>query len=259
MGVNNNDSALSKPQRAPEAIVAFYVTQELGLPTIIQGLGHTVMAIDFLGPSGSPIQKKALKVTFPVETSTEQPLGLIAFGTDPRCHFILPASDASEVHCKVWAQLNSGSDVWVIEDFSKLGTQVRDEQSLRSGKPELVHGRRRASKGLRTIMIGSCTFSFLAPVSKSEIRDREDWFRCNPPIAVTKAMLDGQLGNDRYDLCRMSLNPIGKGAYGEVYKYMEKNTALLVAIKEQCPKNEDQKRMAIKEINFMKRLHHVSF
>ena len=258
MGRKKDGNTLPEAQRVPESIVVFYITQEVGLPTTIQGLGHTVMTIDVLGPSGSPVQKTALKVAFPVEQSTEGPLGLVAFGTDPRCHVILHPSDASEVHCKIWAQLNSGPDVWIIEDSSTLGTQVQDEGSLQSGKAELVHGRRQASKGLQTITIGSSTFSFLAPVIESELREREEWFRCHPPIAVTKAMLDQQMGNDTYDLCRMSLNPIGEGTYGKVYKYMERNTALFIAIKEQRPRNNEQKKMVLKEINFMNTLRHVS-
>lgn len=258
MGVQKDGSALLEPQKVPESIVVFYVTQEVGLPTTIRGLDHTVVTITVRGPSGSLIQKNALKVTFPVQQSTEHPVGLVAFGTDPRCHFVLHASDASDVHCKIWAQLNSGPDVWIIEDSSIHGTQVQDEASLQSGKVETIHGRRQASKGLQSITIGSSTFCFLAPVSKSELRDREDWFRCNPPIPVTKAMLDRQVGKERYDLCRMGLKPIGEGTYGKVYKYMEKNTALLIAVKEQRTTNEETKRMVMKEINFMKTLRHVS-
>lgn len=118
MGEEKNGGATPRPKVAPESIVAFYITQEEGFPSSIQGLGQTVVVIDVRGPSGSPMQKHALKVTFPIKQSIEQPVGLVAFGSDHRCHFVLPASDASEVHCKVWAQLNSGPDVWIIEDSS---------------------------------------------------------------------------------------------------------------------------------------------
>lgn len=258
MGVKKNGSALLEPQRAPESIVVFYVTQEVGLPTIIQGLNHTVVTITVRGPSGSPVQNNALRVAFPVQQSTEHPVGLVAFGSDPRCHFILDASDACEVHCKVWAQLNSGPDVWIIEDSSALGTQFHDEETVHSGQAKTVHGRRQASKGLRSITIGSSTFGFRSPISNVELRDRDEWFRCNPPIPVSKAMLDQQVREDEYDICRMSSKPIGEGGNGKVYKFMEKNTALLFAVKAEQTTDKKHEAIIWKEVNFMKRLRHVS-
>ena len=203
------------------------------------------------------MQKPALKVTFPAKQSVNEPEGLVAFGSDHRCHFVLSANDASEVHCKVWAQLNSGPDVWIIEDSSTHGTQVLDEENLHSGKTKIVHGRRQASKGLQTITINSSKFYFRPPISNVELRECEDWFRCNPPIPVTKAMLDRQVCNNGYDLCRMDLNPVGEGGNAKVYRYMEKNTALFIAIKEEQTKSKEHKAMVMKEIDFMKSLHHV--
>ena len=258
MSEKRNGSALPEPQRPPESIVVFYVTQDAGRPAIIQGLGHAVTAIDVLGPSGPPIQQNALKVTFPSTKTIENPVGLVAFGSDPRCHFLLRASDACKVHCKVWAQLNSGPDVWIIEDSSTLGTQVQDHENPCNGIVKTVHGRRQASKGLQSIRIGSSTFSFHAPISNVELQGREGWFRHNPPVPVTKSMLDRQVGEDAYDLCRMDLKPIGEGGNAKVYRYMEKNTALLIAIKEEETQTEKHKRLVMKEINLMKMLRHVS-
>ena len=257
MGDKKNGSALER-QGPPESIVAFYITQEDGLPTSVQGFGHTAMAINVLGPSQVPIKQNALKVTFPINQSTEEPLGLVAFGSDPRCHFRLLASDACHVHCKVWAQLNSGPDVWIIEDSSVSGTQILDKENPENGIIKTVRGRRQASIGLQSIKIGSCTFVFRAPVDKLELRNREEWFRCHPPVPLTKAMIDRQLSGCAYDLCRMEKDPIGEGGNAKVYKFMENNTALLVAIKEEETKNQEHKRMVMKEINFMKALRHVS-
>ena len=257
MGGEKNGGTVPAPERAPESIVAFYITQESGLPSKIQGLGQTVVAINVRDPSGSPMQKPALKVTFPPKQSVDEPVGLVAFGSDHRCHFVLPANDASEVHCKVWAQLNSGPDVWIIEDSSTHGTQVTDEENLHSGKTKIIHGRRQASKGLQTITIHCSKFYFRPPISNVELRERKDWFRCNPPIPVTKAMLDRQVCNNGYDLCRMDLGPVGEGGNAKVYRYMEKNTALFIAIKEEQTKSKEHKAMILKEINFMKSLHHV--
>lgn len=257
MGEKKNGSPL-EPQGPPESIVAFYITQEDGLPTSVQGFGHTVMAINVLGPSRTPTKQNALKVTFPINQSTEEPLGLVAFGSDPRCHFRLHPSDACRVHCKVWAQLNSGPDVWIIEDSSVSGTQILDNENRQNGVIKIVRGRRQASIGLQSIKIGSCTFVFRAPVDKLELRNREEWFGCHPPVPLTKAMIDRQLNGCAYDLCRMEMDPIGEGGNAKVYKFMEKNTALFVAVKEKETKTQEEKRMFIREINFMKTLRHVS-
>ena len=256
MSRKKNGHALPIPGKVPESIVVFYVTQKAGLPSIIQALDHTVVAIDVLGPLGVPIQKNALKVAFPIKESTKHPVGLIAFGTDPRCHFVL--HEASKVHCKIWAQLNSGPNVYIVDDSSTLGTQFQDGETPRGGQTKTVHGRRQASQGLRSITIGSSTFEFLSPISNVELRDREEWFRCNPPIPVTKAMLDQQLDKDEYDLCRMSLQPIGEGGNGKVYKFMEKHTALCFAVKKEKTRSKRHEAMVWKEISFMKQLRHVS-
>ena len=248
--------ASARTETALGPIVASYITQDAGLPSRIQGLDQTVVVINVRGPTGLPIQTSALKITFSSKQSIAHPVGLVAFGSNHLCLFVLSASDASEVHCKVWAQLNSGPDVWIIEDNSTHGTQVQDEESLQSGKIKIVHGRRQASKGLQSIKIASSTFHFRTPISKLELRERECWFRCNPPIPVTKVMLDRQVRGDGYDLCRMNL--IGEGGNAKVYRYMEKHTALYVAIKEEKTKTKRHVAMVMKEISLMKNMSHVS-
>ena len=258
MNKTKDGGAFPNPQTAPEAIVVFYIIQKAGRPSSIQGLDHTLMAINVLGPSGLPIQKMALKVSFPVKETNKNPVGLVAFGSDPRCHFVLHASDASKVHCKIWAQLNSGLDVCIIDDTSTVGTQFQDGENPPGSQAKTVHGRRQASIGLRSITIGSSTFEFLSPISNVELRVREEWFRCHPPIPVTKAMLDQQVGKDKYDLCRVSSNPIGEGGNGKVYKFMEKNTALFFAVKQEQTTSKEHNARVWKEISFMKQLRHVS-
>ena len=258
MSKRKNGGALPESQRLPETIVVFYITQEAGPPSTIQGLDHTVTTVDVIGPSGLPTKTNALKVTFPIRNSTKHPVGLVVFGSDPRCHFVLHSSDASKVHCKIWAQLNSGPDVCIIEDCSTLGTQFEDGETLKSGHTKTVQGRRQASQGLQSITIGSSTFAFLTSISNVELRDRTEWFRCNPPIPVTTAMLDQQLGKDKYELCPMSSEPFKEGGNGDVYKYVEKNTALFFAVKKEKTRDKGHEGNVWREINFMKTLRHVS-
>ncbi|KAM0797742.1 kinase-like domain-containing protein, partial [Usnea florida] len=55
----------------------------------------------------------------------------------------------------------------------------------------------------------------------------------------------------------MQMNLIGEGGNGKVFRYMERNTGLLVAVKHQQVETESHKALVMKEINFMKTLRHV--
>ena len=49
----------------------------------------------------------------------------ISFGSDSQCHGLFPADVASQVHCKIYAQLNSGSQGWLVDDSSTHGKESR--------------------------------------------------------------------------------------------------------------------------------------
>ena len=238
-----------------EPIVAFYLTQETDLPARFQG-DYEVGTIKIIGPSGKKVKKPALRVTFSYDQSIEELVGLVAFGSDPRCHVLLPADVASPVHCRIYAQLNSGPRVWLVRDDSTEGTQVEDDETSRDKVVKTIHGRRQAAQGLHAIRVGPYFFELRAPVSSKEVRRYEDWFRLNKPRPVTRSMLDRQLGDLKPDWLRMDL--IGKGGYGKVYRYMDKCTALYVAIKEENLDDPGRKTQVKKEVDFMKALRHVS-
>ncbi len=242
--------------QASEPIVAFYLTQETDLPATFQG-NYQVVTIKILNSAGKPLRKPALRVTFSHDQSIDELVGLVGFGRDPRCNVLLPADFVSSVHCRIYAQLNSGPQAWLIDDTSTRGTQVDDDESLHDKLTKTVHGRRQAAQGLHAIKIGPYVFQILAPVSNTEVRRREEWFQLNKPIPVTRSMLNRQLGGLRYDWLRM--DRVGRGGNGEVYKYMEKHTALCVAIKEEDLKNSGKQFMVKKEVDYMETLRHVSF
>ena len=252
---NEDGGALSVLDQSLEPVVSFYLTQEKGLPVSFQG-EHKVVTVKITGPSGKLESKPALRVTFPHDQSIEGPVGLVALGSDPRCHVALPTNAASPVHCRIYAQLNSSPQVWLINDTSAQGTEVKDDEIPRNALAKMVHGRREATKGLRGIEIGPYSFQIHAPLYNTEVRRREEWFQLHRPIPVTNSMLDRQLGGLPRNWARMDL--IGKGGYGTVFSYMEKNTALFIAIKEQKIDTKAQKAEIMKEINFMKNLRHVS-
>ena len=256
--MNNNEEgrALPVPHQSLEPVVAFYLTQETNLPVRFQG-HHQVVTVGFSDPWGNLESKPALRVTFPGDQSVKEPAGLIVFGSDPRSHVLLLPDVASPLHCMVLAQLNSGPDVWLVNDSSTQGTEVKDDEFPQNGQAKTVRGRSQAAKGLSSICIGSYSFRIHAPVDNTEVRRREDWFRRNRPVPVTESMLNDQLCGLTYDWIKMDL--IGEGGNGKVFRYMEKNTALLVAVKEQTVRTEPLKALVMKEINFMKTLRHVSF
>ena len=254
--VNNEEGgALPVLDQSLEPVVSFYLTQATGPPVNFQG-EHQVVTVKITGPSGKLESKPALRVTFPHDQSIEELVGLVALGSDPRCHVALPTNVASPVHCRIYAQLNSGPQVWLVNDTSTQGTEVKDDDIPRGALAKMVQGRREATKGLRAIWIGPYSFRIHASLIATEFRRREEWFRLNKPIPVTKSMLDRQLGGLPRDWTRMDL--IGEGGYGTVFRYLEKNTALFIAIKQQKTDTTAQKAAIMKEINFMKILRHVS-
>ena len=143
-----------------------------------------------------------------------------------------------------------------MDDSSAKGTRVKDDETLRKKVTKIVHGCRQAAVGLCGISIGPYLFEIRAPVSSPEVRRREDWFRLNKPIPVTRSMLDRQLDGREYDWLRM--NRIGRGSNGQVYKYMEKSTALHVAIKEEELEDRVIQIRVKKEVKYMETLRHVS-
>ena len=255
MNHNKKSRALTVPDQSLEPVVAFYLTQETNLPARFQG-EHRIVTINGTDSSGKLKSKPALRVTFSQDQSIKELVGLVVFGSDPRCHVVLREDVASSVHCTVFAQLNSGPQVWLVDDSSTQGTAFMDDDVPRVARAKVVHGRRQAAKGLRAIGIGPYKFQIHAPVENTEVGRREDWFRLNKPVPVTRSMLDRQLGGHTHDWTKLNL--IGEGGNGKVFRYMEKNTALLVAVKEQRPRTEPQTAAVMREINFMKTLRHVS-
>lgn len=255
MNHKKDGGTLQVPDRASEPVVAFYLTQETDLPAKFKGK-YQVVAIKVPDSSGRLVQKPALRVTFSQDQSIKELVGLVGFGCDHRCHVLLPAELVSPVHCKIYAQLNSGPRTWLVDDSSTQGTQVEDDETAADELVKTVHGRRQAAPGLRAIRIGPYTFQIRAPVIQTEIQRREDWFRINRPVPVTGSMLARQLDGRGYDWLRM--DRIGRGGNGQVYKYMERRTALYVAVKEEELEDPGRQFRVKKEVKYMETLRHVS-
>lgn len=253
MNNNEEDRALPMPDHSLEPVVAFYLTQQTNLPLRFQGQ-HQVVTVGLTDAWGNLENKPTLRVTFSPDQPIKELARLLVFGSDPGCDVALPTNAASPVHCSVYAQLNSGPQAWLVEDSSTQGTVLKDDESPQDGEVKVVHGRRQTVKGSSYICIGYYLFQIHTPVDIGELRRRESWFHLHKPIPVTKSMLDRQLGGLEPDWMQMDL--IGEGGNGKVFRYMERNTALLIAVKVQQVQTELHKAVIMKEIDFMKTLRH---
>ncbi len=238
-----------------DALVSLYLTEETGLPCNTKG--YEISSLKAPDSAGNLVERQGLRVTFEKTVSIKQPLHLLTFGSDgQRCNVILNASEASPVHCKLYAQLNSGPNVWVLEDSSTDGTEYLDDESLRNGVPKKVVRQRVAVHCLCRIRIGRNIFSFRAPSDEQEAFLRDRWFQDLDPILVTQTFLQEQLGGAAMNYSPIC--PVGHGAMGEVIKYMELTTGLMIAVKEEKVKRESADERIQKEIGYMKTLKHVS-
>ena len=255
MGKTNTMSNVDYPHGISEALVAFYLTEETGLPCNTKDYDLAIFRAQ--DSTGNMVERRGLRVTFKKSTSIKQQCHLLTFGSDDqRCNVILKASEASPVHCKVYAQLNSGPNVWVIEDISNNGTEYLDDEALRNGIPKTAIYRRVAAYGLYRIKIGRNIFSFCLPSDDQERLQRERWFRDLDPMLVTLDLLRDQLRGADQDYCPVC--PVGRGGMGAVVKYMEKTTGLMIAVKEEKVLKEGADERIQKEIAYMQSLRHVS-
>lgn len=251
----NSKSGANQLHNLSDDIVALYLTEETGLPCNVKG--YEIGPFESQDPTGARVEKHALRVTFENSTSTRQPYHLVTFGSDDqRCNIILKASEASPIHCRVYAQLNSGPNVWVIEDTSSNGTEYVDEESLRTRVSKKVARGRVAAYGLYRLQIGRNIFSFCSPSIDREKSQRERWFRDLDPILVTREVLRDQLSGLRANYCPVDV--VGRGGMGEILRYMETTTGLMIAVKEEEAKDKEADERIRKEIGYMQSLKHVS-
>lgn len=239
-----------------DALVALYLTEETGLPC--NAKGYELATVEAQNDVGTLVERRALRVIFEKDTPIKQPHHLLTFGSDDqRCDVILEATDASPIHCKVYAQLNSGPNVWVIEDASTNGTVYVDDESLRTRIPKKVAHGRVAAQGLHRIRIGRLLFGFWSPSDNQEKSLRERYFQNLEPIPVTQEVLREQLRGVAVNFRRVLM--VGDGGMGAVFKYIEMTTGLMIAVKEEEVKSKEADERVQKEIGYMQSLRHVSW
>ena len=244
-----------QPGDHSNAPVALYLTEETGLPCNTKG--YAISSLEAKDDAGARVERRALRVTFDSGTLIKQPRHLLTFGSDDQvCNVVLKATEASPIHCSIYAQLNSGPDIWVIEDTSANGTQYVDEESLRTRLPKTVAQGRVAVQGLCRIRVGRTVFGFWLPSDKQENSQRERYFRALNPVPVTEEVLREQLRgvSADYRVVRM----VGKGGMAEVFQCIETTTGLMIAVKEEEVMTKEADERVRKEIRYMQSLKHVS-
>ena len=219
--------------------------------------------------AGSQVSTTAFKITCGQDVPLDEPVPVLSIGSDAsRCDLVLDRRHTDSVHCRIYAQLNSGFDVWVIKDDSTTGTfhgRLKDEKDRENiddteeiHTEELVHKDCKAVEGLRYLRIGPYEFHCRPSEDQKEIAERNRWFRRHEPLPITSQLLTTQLAGRRLDI--QERKNIGKGGFGEVFKSMEMHTGLLVAVKKQKVGNDPRGVKNIhQEIRSMKDLYHVSF
>lgn len=244
-----------QPGHLSNTLVALYLTEETGLPCSAKD--YVINTLEVEDSTGNRVKRPALRVTFDPGTSTKQPCHLLTFGSDDQlCNIILTATEASPIHCRIYAQLNSGPDIWVIENASTNGIEYLDKESLRTGKSKNIDRGKVAVQGLRRIQIGRCVFTFRSPSDNQEKNRLERYFRYLDPVPVTELMIQEQLRGVPPNF--LPLEMIGHGGMGDVFRYIETTTGLMIAIKEEKVKTKQADERVQKEIGYMQSLKHVS-
>lgn len=252
-----------------QGITAFYLTIHDNCSPQPKFDFHDLQHVMFT-PLGREKEEEALKVDFDALCTLDQPQLLITFGSDPSCNVQLLPQYAERFHCKVYAQLNSGSNILLLKDTSTNGTGTIyvDDKSKISGTNKIIRSRCRAIHGLHYIEIGPYKFRCFPPSERLDIDDRKAWFKRHEPLLVTGTMLRSQLGK-RIKPKYTFQEKLGAGGQGTVDKVMERTTGLMVAVKtlkiERLDWEDDididdtvAMKQILHEVDNMKKLKHVS-
>lgn len=216
-----------------EPVVSFYLIHtNAGRSDCPQAKSDTLNRVSLDGTSlKNDAESRSWRVTFDRSSTTQTLTCLVVFGSHPKCTIVLNGSNISPVHCIIYAQLNSGHKMMVIEDRSESGTSFFDGSSARAGIQIRILQDRLYAEDLRTIDVGSYQFRIEIPVLEAEKMELGRWFFEHEPQPASEPMLRAQLKGKRPEF--QDLGQVGQGGNGKIYRFVEKRTGLLFAVKKQ--------------------------
>ena len=265
--------AVSSPEQISEASLIL-LEAEVGqrrneapkLPASVVGGEVSTEAREVLVNGNMWDWRKIFLLRLPVSSSTSTPICVATIGSSGHeCNINLQHDEVLPIQCRIYAQLNSGYDCWILENRSDTVVRYSNDETF-SDKfhaldPVETFGYKSLSRGqialhhLRGLAIGPFIFKLRMP---SDMLKIQTWFSHNLPCLVSEKMLSEQSGIQVFALADFQrIRRIGKGGFGEVAEVMEKKSGLKLALKTQHIRTRGRQIQVEKEICNMKKLRSV--
>jgi len=221
--------SLPRPQTErdvqPKPLTLFYLVNETNLSTSARG--YDTKRLDSPSQGKSTKHVEALVINFNAETPRDQPLLLLTFGSGPECNIILHSGNIQPVHCRLWAQSNSGRNVFVLSDNSTAGTMYVDSATYARQTPKLVTGRPKAVTDLQMLQIGPYVFSLRYPRNDIYSKELDDYFSINERLPVTKTTPMFESGATPIKFCLSAQTPPNFVCYNCQLTYLNPHNLMI--------------------------------
>lgn len=170
--------------------------------------------------------RKTFHLKLPASSQIDKPICVLTIGSGLECNIALQSDEILAVHCRVYAQLNSNFDCWILENLSETVIQYSDDDRYFSEFNALIPSEevclehlsqgRIALHRLRGLVVGPFKLNLRVPSGKQETKQRASWFRLNLPGLVSKEMLREQTqGRDLHRADFEVIRLVGRGDLAE--------------------------------------------
>ncbi|MDI1492713.1 MAG: hypothetical protein OHK93_004495 [Ramalina farinacea] len=211
--------------------------------------------------------RKTFHLKLPASSQIDKPICVLTIGSGLECNIALQSDEILAVHCRVYAQLNSNFDCWILENLSETVIQYSDDDRYFSEFNALIPSEevclehlsqgRIALHRLRGLVVGPFKLNLRVPSGKQETKQRASWFRLNLPGLVSKEMLREQTqGRDLHRADFEVIRLVGRGGFGRVEEVMERKSGLRLAMKSQVVEVGPTMDQVRNEIYNMENLRH---
>ena len=213
---------------------------------------------------------KVFDLGLPVSSSVDKPICVSTIGSSGiDCNIVLQHDEINPIHCRIYAQCNSGHDCWIVQNLSdtiiKYSNDDRFGEEFYAAYPGRALDYKSLSRGqialhhLRGLVVGPFTINLRIPFNEQETQKRLSWFRYHLPCLVSEQMLRSQTDHRNLTPTDFSeISHICTGGYGEVGEVMEKRSGLKLAMKVQLVKSREKRAQVDNEIRNLQKLQSVS-